>query len=165
MRSLYEINNDYLKALDSAFVMDEETGEIFMQDEVLDKLDGEFSDKVDNIVCYIKDLENLNDGIKAEKKALDERSKANEGRIDSLKKYVSKALQIRNMAKYETPKCKLSFRTSKSVEVLDEDKIDGSYWKEEIVKKLDKKTILDELKKGTEINGCRLLEKTNLQIK
>ncbi|MDO4379088.1 MAG: siphovirus Gp157 family protein [Erysipelotrichia bacterium] len=165
MRSLYEINNDYLKALDNAFVMDEDTGEIFLQDEMLDQLADEFSDKVDNIVCYIKDLENLNDGIKAEKKALDERFKANEGRVENLKKYVSNALKIRNMAKYETPKCKLSFRTSKSVEVVDENSIDSNYWKEEVVKKLDKKTILDELKNGVEVNGCKLLVKNNLQIK
>lgn len=164
-RSLYEINNDYLVALDNAFIVDEETGEIILREDLLNKLEGEFKDKADNICCYIKDLESLTDAIKAEKKALDERLKANESRVESLKKYLSESLKIRAIDKLETPRNKISFRSSKSVEVLDEMLISDAYWKEEVVKKLDKKTILDALKNGETVEGCQLLVKSNIQIK
>lgn len=165
MRSLYEINGAYLQALETSFIVDEETGEIIFQADLLNQLDDEFNSKVDNICCFIKDLENLSEGIKAEKKALDERLKSNESKIESLKKYIANGLDLRQMVKLETPRNKISFRTSKSVEVVDEAMIKGNYWKEEVVKKLDKKSILDDLKAGKEVEGCALLVKNNLQIK
>ena len=61
---LYEINQHYLEVLENGFSFDEETGEILFDKENLDQLEGAFEEKVDNIACYIKDLE----GLKSAKK-------------------------------------------------------------------------------------------------
>ena len=68
MRSLYEINKDYLEVIENSFKVDEETGEILFSVDDLETLETEFKDKVDNVACYIKDLEALNASIKEEKK-------------------------------------------------------------------------------------------------
>lgn len=72
---------------------------------------------------------------------------------------------MRDMSKLETTRNKISLRNSKSVEVFNENIIPKTYFNETVVEKLDKKTLLKELKEGKQIDGCRLLEKSNLQLK
>ena len=163
-RSLYEINQDYLDILDN-FEINEETGEVYFNEELLNNLETEFKDKVDNIACYIKDLQALSNAIKDEKKRLDDRLKLNDRKVETLTNYLSKSLEMRNIDKLETTRNKLSFRKSKSVNVLDESLIDNQYFKVIEEKKLDKKALLEDLKKGCEVKGAELLEKHNLQIK
>ena len=165
MRSLYEINNDYVNVIENGFSIDEETGEILFDKTNLDELEAQFDEKADNVACYIKDLQALSDGIKAEKEALDERKKSIDTRILSLKEYLANGLKLREMSKFETARNKITFRNSKSVEVLNEDIIPQTYFNKQVVRKLDKKTILKELKEGKQIDGCKLLEKSNLQLK
>lgn len=165
MRSLYEINKDYLEVIENSFKVDEETGEILFSVDDLETLETEFKDKVDNVACYIKDLEALNASIKEEKKALDDRLKANDKKVKALKEYIVTGLNIRDMQGLETPRNKISFRKSSSVEVLNEDLIDRKYFKEKIEYSLDKKAVMAELKSGNPVAGCMLLEKDNLQIK
>ena len=86
-------------------------------------------------------MQALSDGIKNEKSALDERKKSVDTKILSLKEYLSTALKMRDMSKLETTRNKISFRTSKSVEVLDENIIPKTYFNETVVEKLDKKNI------------------------
>lgn len=164
-KSLYEINKEYIHALEQGFIVDEETGEIFFDKEALEKIDGDFKEKADNIACYIKDLEAFTTALDTEKKALDKRLKANKEKVSQLKEYLSQALNLREINKLETARNKITFRKSTSVDVLDEDAIDFKYFKEVVEKKLDKKTLLADLKKGAEVQGARLLEKQNIQVK
>ena len=164
INSLYGINRAYENALNN-FTVDEETGEIFFNDDEIKKLEDDYKTKVDNIVCYIKDLQALNDAIKAEKTALDERLKANDKMIDTLKKYVANSLEMRDISKLETARNKLSFRKSTSVVIADETSVPSQYIKTVVTEKIDKKAIGDALKKGEIINGCYLKESNNLQIK
>ena len=46
-----------------------------------------------------------------------------------------------------------------AVDVIDESKIPDYYWVEIITKRIDKKRILKDLKKGTEVPGVRLVKK------
>ena len=162
---LYKIDKHYLDVIENGYSIDEETGEVLFDASSLDSLEMAFNDKVDNIVCYVKDLEALVKAIKDEEKALSERRKANEAKIERLKEYVAHSMQLRDMAKLETAKNKLSFRKSQSVNVLDEAKIDGQYFTQKVEFKMDKKRILADLKNGVVVEGCELLEKNNLQIK
>tara|TARA_R100000234_G_scaffold117266_1_gene95439 strand:- start:416 stop:910 length:495 start_codon:yes stop_codon:yes gene_type:complete len=50
-------------------------------------------------------------------------------------------------------------KSSGAVEVIDESDIPNEYWVEVVTKKLDKKRILEELKKGSKIPGVRLVRK------
>ena len=107
---LYEINNAILDCIDL------ETGEIID----VDKLEGlqlERETKIENVACWIKELNAEAEAIKAEKMALAERQKVAENKADSLKKWLVYAL---NGKKFSTAKCSVSFRNTESVEVTPE---------------------------------------------
>lgn len=162
---LYEINKHYEEVINNGFSFDEETGEILFDAENLDALECAFDEKVDNIACYIKDLDALKSAIDAEAKVLAERKKTTQTKIDTLKQYITESMKLRDLTKLETARNKLSFRKSTSVNITDESKISTDYFVEKVERKLDKKTLLADLKKGAEIEGAELQEKKNLQIK
>lgn len=161
MPSLYELDKAYVEALENA--MNSETGEV--DEYKLESLQCEYQQKIDNTVCYIKNVESLNEAIDKEIKALQERKRVNANKVDSLKKYIGTSLKARGYDKYETSRNKLSFRRSKSVVVFDLDKIPDDYIKPkvELVPQKDKikKAILD----GEFVPGAYLDEKVNLQVK
>lgn len=163
--NLYEINKAYQDVLESGFYFDEETGEILFDSENLDELEDEFKNKVDNIVSFIKNQEVLKDGISNEIKTLNERKKDVDKKIEYLKGYITDSMHIRGLAKMETPRNKISFRISQSVDVKNESLIDSHYFTEKVERKLDKRTLLADLKNGKHVEGAELLKKQNLQIK
>lgn len=162
---LYEIDKRYMEVLEQGFSIDEDTGEILFDAENMDKLDAEFNEKVDNIACYIKDLNGLSESIASEIKALQERKKQNDAKAERLKGYIASSMQLRNLNKLESSRNKLSFRKSISVMVEDESKIDEDLFTVKVEKKLDKNKVKALLKEGIEVEGCKLVENTNLQIK
>ena len=107
---LYEIDSAILECIDI------ETGEI-IDTERLDALNMERDAKVENVVCWIKDLKAEAEAIKAEKQKLAERQKVAENKAESLKKWVAYAL---GGQKFSTAKCAVSFRNTESVEVTEE---------------------------------------------
>lgn len=163
--NLYEIDKHYQEVLENGFSFDGETGEVLFDTESLDTLQGEYNEKIDNIVCFIKDLEALNLAIKNEKKALDERIKMNDNKIERLKGYIVGSLNQRQLKKFESSKNKLSFRKSESVNVFDESLIDKKFMKEKITYSVDKTSIKKALKNGEVVDGATLEVKENLQIK
>ncbi len=165
MDSLYKINKAYENALNN-FTVDEETGEIlYFNDKELIKLDDDYRVKVDNIACYIKDLQALSNGIKAEKTALEDRLKANDKKIETLKNYVANSLEMRVINKIETARNKLSLRKSTSLIVEDEKLVPRKYINKAVTEKIDKKAITEVIKSGKSVKGCYLQENMNLQIK
>lgn len=164
MASLYEINKEYLEALNN-FTVNEETGEIIFNEELINQLNDDFKTKIDNIACYIKDLQALSEAIKTEKSALDERLKSNDKKVESLKDYIANGLKTWNYDKLETPRNKLSFRKSTSVFIENESTVPSQFIKTVTTEKIDKKAIGEALKKGEVIDGCYLQENNNLQIK
>ena len=148
------------------FKCDEETGEIINIDE-LDNLKMQKDEKIENIALYIKNL-------KAQEKALDEeqrtmyaRKKATTNKRQRLEGYLSRFLKGN---KFESSKCKISFRNSTQVDV-DEDFINWALKnrpelvKTDIVQKPIKKDIMKALKDNEELEHCSLRYENNLQIK
>lgn len=164
MATLYEISNEYTEALNN-FSVDEETGEVTFDENKIDHIESDLKDKADNIACFIKNLTALSDSIKAEKNALDERLKANDKKIESLKKYLTNAMELAQMDRLETARNKITFRTSKKVIISDDDAVPEKYIKLEITSKVDKKAIGEALKAGEVVNGCYLEVNNNIQIK
>lgn len=163
--NLYEIDKAYLDVIENGFSFDDETGELLFDESMMDQLEGEFNTKIDNICAYIKNQEALRSGISDEIKSLNDRKKSVDRKIDYLKGLITDSMARRDVKKLETPRNKISFRKSVSVNVLDESQIDGSYFVEKMERKLDKKTLLADLKNGVEVDGAELLEKQNIQIK
>lgn len=142
-------------------LVDYETGEI-ADYEALEALEMERDTKISNTACFIKQLRAEAEAIKAEKVELGKRQSAKENYADRLEEYLAKYL---NGMKFEDSRCRISYRKSEQVEV-DETKIDelpARFVK--IEKKISKQAIKDALKGGQIIEGCRLVEHQNMQIK
>ena len=151
--NLYEINNAMQECINL------ETGEIDL--ELFEKLQLEKDEKIENVALWIKNLSSDVEGMENEKKAFEERIKAAKNKIISLKSYLEMAL---NGEKFQTAKCSITFRKSKSVTVLDISKLDKEYLKyaDPIA---DKTAIKKAIESGITVPGASLVENLNVQIK
>jgi len=153
---LYEIDEKILS------LVDEETGEI-ADLEALEALEMERDAKISNIGCWIKDLKAEAEAIKAEKQNLEKRQKVAENKAEQLKGFLTRYL---NGAKYKDARVSISYRSSVSTEVdeaLDLNKLPEEFKKVKV--EANKTAIKEALQAGEVIEGCRLVEKTNIQIR
>lgn len=157
MASLFELN----KAIADFELEVNEDGEVLNIDE-LDELKLAREDKIEGIGLWVKNLEAEKAAVKAEKNIMADREKRLEKKIESLKGYLSMAL---NGQKFSTPKVTMGFRKSVSVNIPDESAIADEYCNFTVVRKPDKTMIKNALSAGKEIAGAELVEKSNLQIK
>ena len=156
--TLYEIDK---AILDFEFEIDEESGEILNANE-LDELKMAREDKIEGISLWIKNLEAEKEAVKHEKDNFADREKRLGKKIDSLKGYLTYALDGQ---KFSTPKVAVSFRKSESVLVKDEYLVPDNLCDFTMVRKPNKTAIKSALKSGEEIMGVELVEKHNVQIK
>lgn len=138
-----------------------EDGEVLNIDE-LDELQMARNDKIEGISLWVKNLEAEKEAVKHEKDNFADREKRLGKKIDSLKGYLTYALQGE---KFSTPKVAVSFRKSESVLVKDEYLIPDEYCEFTVMRNPNKKNIKDALKKGKELMGVELVEKQNISIK
>ena len=152
---LYEINDAILNCIDG------ETGEIIDAD-ALETLQIERNEKIESIALWIKNLSADAAAYKTEKEAFAAREKAAQAKIDSLKRYLTNALDGQ---KFTTQKCAVSFRKSEKVEIVDMAKIPKNYITTEITEKPDKNAIKAAIKSGEAVDGCVIVENQNITIK
>ena len=89
--NLYEINSQILDCID------QETGEV-MDIDRLEELNMAKAEKVDNIACWVKNLEADVAAFEAQEKAFADRKAAAKRKIDSLKHYLTDALGGQNFS-------------------------------------------------------------------
>ena len=154
MANLYEIDNAILECIDA------ETGEL-IDYERFESLQMERNQKIENVACWIKNLQADALAFKAEKDAFAEREKSAKNKIESLKKWLLFALG----QKFSTTKCAVSFRRSEQVEIVDLEAVPKELVTETVEIKPDKMAIKALLKDGQTVNGCQLVENYNTQIK
>ena len=155
MASLYEIDQAILECLDA------ETGEI-IDPERLDNLFMERNQKIENVALWIKNLESDALAFKAEKDAFAYREKAATKKAENLKAWLARVLEGE---KFSTSKCAISFRKSTKLEVQDANRIPKELMVETVSVLPDANAIKKLLKAGHEVDGCRLVENLNTQIK
>lgn len=158
MASLYQIRQE-IESFD--LELDPETGEIL---NVLawDELNMAFEEKVENIACYIKNLASDVLAFKAEETRLADRRRSTEKKIEFFKRMLADNMDGQ---KFSTAKCAVSFRKSETVEVDDMQLLPAELLRVKNIIEADKTAIKTALKAGQEINGCRLIENVNTQIK
>lgn len=170
MASLYDITNQIDDILSSDLQRDEkltdlETGEIYSVEQLLDSLELDQKTKFDNIACWIKNLNADVTALKEEESKLADRRKVKENQIERLKNYLSMNLQLAGYTKFETPRCLLSFRKSKQVEIQEGAVLPPEYIVTKITETADKKALKEALEGGEIIDGVSIVEKNNIQIK
>lgn len=162
---LYEIEMSIEQTIARMFeLVDEETGEV--DSEALAELEAlniARETKLENIACYIKNLEADVLALKREEDTLARRRKVTENEIERLKNFLIN--HISPEEKFNFSRAVISFRKSEKVEILDEDIIPERYKTEEITYKVSKNDIKADLKAGIEVAGAELVENHNLQIK
>ena len=174
MANLYDISDKLVALIENAF--DVETGEVYETQEELDKaIDAcelQLDTKLENIGCYIKNLESDVEAFKKEEDNLKARRKSAENKIEGLKRYLSGYLTAcypneddKAKWKFKTARVQLGFRKSNTVEVPDIDKLDKDYLKVKTEVTADKMAIKDAIKSGKEVKGAFIQTNLNLSIK
>lgn len=151
--TLYEIEEAITNCVDL------ETGEI-IDEQALAGLQMARDEKVENIALWIKDLKAEAEALKAEKLALAHRQQVAENKAESLKNYLTAFL---NGDKFKTAKVAISYRSSKSVNIYDEELIPKDFITYE--PKYNKADIKKAIDDGIDISGAEIIEKTSIQIK
>lgn len=174
MANLYEISDKLDVLINEAF--DIETGELYETQEELDKAIDEceldLDTKIENIGCFIKNLEADIDMLKNEEDKLKKRRKSAENKIEGLKKYLNGYLTAvypidadRAKWKFKTPRVVLGYRKSSSVEVPDIEKLDKNFIKVKTEVSADKTAIKNAIKDGQEVKGAFIKENINLNVR
>ena len=160
-KNLYEVNKSIAEVLENA--IDEETGEILDEELFgsLGALELEKEQIIEDICLEIKNTSAYAEALKAEKQAIASKQSMAERRVESLKNYVTKAL---DGEKLKTSKVSVSYRKIKSVEFLGDiaSLPEDCVKVEESVKKKELKAHLDA---GEVIPGAKIVERTNTIIK
>lgn len=159
--NLYEISKAIVDIVENGEGLDAETGEI-LDMEALDQLEMSFDHKVDNIACLIKSLKAESNAIKEEARALTERARVKDNKAESLKSYLHRAMALKGIDKFETSRCKLYYRSSEKVEVI-EDQLSSEWMR--LKAEPNKTEIKKALKEGKEVPGAWLATTSNLQVK
>lgn len=166
MSALYEIDKNLYQLLEFDMVVDEETGEILFEESDIDNLLLSRDEKIENTGCYIKNLLSDIEQLKAEEKSLKERRQTKEKKVERLKKYLADSMLLFGDKKFETPRIALSFRKSKQVEIDESAVLPEEFIKVKVEKSPDKTKLKDAiLKQGEVIEGVKVIEKENLQLK
>jgi hypothetical protein len=172
--TLYDIDTRLVTLLESHF--DIEDGVICETEEELaqkiDEVSLDLDTKIENIGCYIKNLEADVEALKKEEDNLYSRRKSAERKIESLKNYLNGYLTTcypneddKAKWRFKSPKVVLGFRKSTKVEVTDIQKLDKKYLKITTNIDPDKKAIGQALKNGEEVIGAVLKQNVNLSVK
>ena len=172
--TLFELDARIRNFLDNLYATVDEDGTVEADFDQLAALNAERDVKVENIALYIKELEVQAGALKAEKAKLDARIKATENKAERLRKYLADSLWAENAERlatakdktvFETARCKLSFRKSVSVNILDEAAVPKKYKVIKREEKVDTKAIRAQLDAGKAVKGAELKTSQNLQIK
>lgn len=157
---LYEILSEIETLSDK--LIDPETGEI--DDEIWDRLDElqiDYKTKIEHILCKSKALRADVKALKDEAEVLGSRAEKKLKTAESLEKW---AAEVLNGDNFETPRVAVKWRSSKRVEILDEDLIPPEFKVFETKAKVVKKAIRDAIECGSEIPGAVLEERNNMKV-
>lgn len=155
MAKIFEIDNAIAECFDM------ETGEI-LDTEKFESLQMEREAKIESLVMYFKDTLATAKAIAEEIANLKARKESLEKKAESLENYIQFVL---NNTAFETPKCKVTFRTSEAVVIAENALIPDEFVVVKETRTPDKKALKTALQNGTEIEGVSIEKKFNPQIK
>lgn len=165
MLTLYELAAQYRTDLETLSNL--ELSDEAIQD-TLEGMSGDLETKAHNLAAFVRNLETTAEAIKEAEVTMAKRRKVIESRIDRLKTYTLNAMIDYKIDKITSPYFVLSIaKNPPAVDVYDSAQIPAEFMRQpELPPPVpDKKAILDKLKTGTEIAGCRLNQGIRLQIK
>ena len=179
MANLYEI--DYQLRVLEDYMCDPDTGELLDEESFnakFDEIQMALNEKIENSMCFYKNLQSDIEAFKEEEKKLAQRRKVKENLAERVKNRIDNYVTMQftdeegsvdkdnlNKWKFETHKVKLSYRKSDSVEVSDINLLPKEYVKEKVELSADKTALKKDIKSGKEINGAKIVTNLNMQVK
>lgn len=163
MANIYELN-DQIKAciqLDEEHVVDTEDGEIFDLQQ-FEALQMERDAKVEGLACYIKNKLAEAEAIYAEINVLSYRAGIIKKEAERCKDYLAGVLYGE---KFETPRCKVTWRKSEVCNVLNIEAVPEEYLRTKVTVDADKTAIKKAIKAGAEVPGAEVIQKLNMTLK
>ena len=171
--SLYEMTNDLVELMDVP--IEEMTPEI--KEEIMNNIMEMIKGKSENTIKYLRNMETRITALKAEEKRIKEYRQSEEKKYDS---YVPEygllldenrkgniLVEVKaDMKSLDTNLGKICIRKAPASVEVNEEILHKEFFKEEIVRKVDKTYIKQLLKEGIAVEGARLVEdKYNLSVK
>lgn len=157
--NLFQLTQSYQEVLSLAEQLDEGT----LKD-TLDSINEAIDVKVENTAYVIKTLEANIAVIAIEEKRLAAMKSAQMNNVKSLKTYIQDSMELVGLDKVQGKTIKVSVQNNpQSVHVSNEEAL-TTYLVEQSPK-LDKKSLLADLKSGMEIDGAELQQTRSIRIK
>lgn len=163
MASVYELDAKISSCiqLDEEHVVSVDDGEILNLQQ-FEALQMERDQKIEGMCCYIKNKLAEADAIDAEANTLSHRSGVIRKEVERCKAYLAGALYGE---KFETPRCKISWRKSEICNVLSMEEIPDEYKRTKVTVDADKTAIKKAIKAGAEVPGAEVIQKLNMTLK
>lgn len=158
---LYEIPTKIRAALDG-IDCDPETGEI-LQADALHAVEAEASDKIEATALYLRELDAEAKAAKEEADRMIARVKSMQKRSDYLKAMLLEALHA--TGKVKTGRVTVSIRTTKAVQINQEQAIPEAFTTKKITISPNKVLIKETFSAGGCVPGCELIERESVSIR
>lgn len=163
--TIYELNQSFSNLMEVLENTEDQVTKDLVKDS-LEQLQLQTTEKVENIIKYIKNLESEAKALDEESKRLAERKKTTLKKVDNLKQYLKDFTGSLEGKKYNAGIFKLSIRkNAPSVNVVDIKAIPKNFIKTEVVETVDKMEIKKALKNGEIIEGVELISSESISIK
>lgn len=134
--------------------------------EALDKVDGEFEEKAENIGKFIKLLDANSKAIDEEIKRLTKLKKSNDNQKNWLKNYLYNAMKLLDKLKLKTKFFNFWIQKNPvSLKITDETKLPDTYKETEVITTINKEALKEDLKNGLVIEGAELTQGESLRIR
>lgn len=158
---LYEIAPALRFALDD-IVVDEETGEILSSD-ALHAVEAQAAEKIEATALYLRELDAEAKAAKEEADRMLDRVKSMQKRSDYLKSMLLDALHA--TGKVKTGRVTVSIRTTKAVQINQEQAIPEAFTTKKITISPNKVLIKETISAGGCVPGCELIERKSVSIR
>ncbi len=163
--TLYEINQDYMQALDM-FTDPETDIPLEAAMDTLDGIEGQLQDKVVNVAKFMQNLDATAKAIKEAEQKMAKRRKAIENRAQWFKDYLKNNMQAAGITKIESPWFNLAIQKNpEAVEITNEELLPDDFKTEVVTIKIDKAAIKQVIKDGVSVPGAVLIQGTRLSIR
>jgi len=160
---LFEISTQYQALMDEIAQCDELSAE---QLQALESVDDSLQEKAKAVGAFIKNMEAdyfaINDAIKT----MEERARKINTKIENLKQYLKDNLEKCDIKEVKSPFFDIRIKSNPaSVIVQDEALVPEQYYKEKVMRSLDKALLSQELKNNVLIPGVMLERRTRIEIR
>lgn len=165
MPSLYELSSDLERVIDGGMIVDMDTGEVLFDEENLDKLKATVAEKFLACKMFAEGQRAKAKSLKDLAKAMTESAKAMEKKAERMDAYMLERAKA-NGGEISTDSITVKVRKCpQSVEVVNEGTIPERFWREKVVRTLDKEAVKEALKAGERVPGAALVRNEKVSIK